>query len=516
MKKLIEKIKNTFFLSSNEKKFLKFNNSRKYNFFFKKKKKIILFNAAENYYDLCFSFLLKKEKKYHNYRFFLYMPIFSFHKKNPSKNIIIFFIFFYLNNIVLFFRNLKWKRMYSIVSSEFISLNNNDILKEIQLLKLAQKPISKLSSKEDVHKLKYRGIKIGDLIYDTYLRYKNKPTIDIKDPFLVEIYAKIIHSYEILSEFNSKNNISFFFTNQLSYIHHGFPVRFLLNKDKDIKYFGGKGSYMSTYKEKNYWHSYDYRRFPKIFSKLKNKKKKILLAKKLLNDKFTGKIIPQENSILEKSVYKDNKRNNLKNFVGVIFLHCFVDAPTGRGKCLFNDFYEWTEETLNFLEKNNLSKFMAVKPHPNSRDVSIDTEKLLKQKYPNFIWLDKKTSNKLIFQKKPKFGISVMGTVLTELAYHGIYSIAASTHPSMSYSFVCRAKTKKHYFNMILKAFSTKKTIKVKSKNKIFEYIYCDFLKDDNINLIAKKIKLKDWNFTKSNVLTKFLKEIRLFNNLNY
>jgi len=68
---------------------------------------------------------------------------------------------------------------------------------------------------------------------------------------------------------------------------------------------------------------------------------------------------------------------------------------------------------------------------------------------------------------------------------------------------------------MILKAFSSKKTIKVKSKNKIFEYIYCDFLKDDNINLIAKKIKLKDWNFTKSNVLTKFSKEIRLFNNLN-
>ena len=39
MKKLIEKIKNTFFLGSNEKKFLKFNNSRKNNFFFKEKKK---------------------------------------------------------------------------------------------------------------------------------------------------------------------------------------------------------------------------------------------------------------------------------------------------------------------------------------------------------------------------------------------------------------------------------------------------------------------------------------------
>ena len=39
---------------------------------------------------------------------------------------------------------------------------------------------------------------------------------------------------------------------------------------------------------------------------------------------------------------------------------------------------------------------------------------------------------------------------------------------------------------MILKAFSAKKTIKVKSKNKIFEYIYCDFLKDDNINHLTE------------------------------
>ena len=516
MKKLIKKIKNAFFLDNNEKKFSKFNNLKKNNFIFKKKKKIILFNAAENYYDLCFSYLLKKEKKYKNYMFLFYLPNFSFHKQNPDKNIILFFILFYFNNVIFFFKSLKWKKMYSIKSSEFISLNNNNIFNEIQLLKFSKKTINKLSSKNDVHKLKYRGIKIGDLIYDTYLRYKNKPTINIEDPFLVEIYAKIIHSYEILSELNSKNNISLFFTNQLSYISHGFPVRFLLNKGKVIKYFGGKASYMSTYKEKNYWHSHDYRRFPKIFNKLKNKKEKILSAKKLLNDKFTGKIIPQEISILKKSVYRNDNKNNLKKFIGVIFLHCFVDAPTGRGKCLFNDFYEWTEETLKFLTENNLSNLIAVKPHPNSRDASIDTEKLLRQKYPNFIWLDKKTSNKQIFQKKPKFGISVMGTVLPELAYHGIYSIAASTHPSMSYNFVYRPKTKKHYFDMILKAFSAKKTIKVKSKNKIFEYIYCDFLKDDNIDLIAKKMKLREWNFTKSNVLSKFSKEFRSFDNLNH
>lgn len=509
MEKILQKINNIFFLNKNEKKFLTFNkklNQRNSN---KSNNNIILFNAAENYYDVCYSYLLSKETKYKNFKILFYIPFFSFHKQKLSKNFLKFIFFFYLNNTILFFRNLKWKKLYSITGNEFVTLNNINIFKELELMINAQKILKKISSKEEIHQLKFKGIKIGDLIYDTYLRYKNTPTIDIKDPFLVEIYAKILFSYEKLFVLNSKKNIKFFFTNQLSYIHHGFPTRFFLDKNKKVKYFGGKGSYLSDYNQKNYWHSFNFRKFPVIFKKQNQKKKKIFLAKKLMRDKFSGKIIPQENFILEKSVYKNFKKNNLKSFSGVIFLHCFVDAPTGRGKCLFNDFYEWTDETLGFLDKNNFSKFIAIKPHPNSRDASIDTEKFFKRKYPNFIWLSKKTSNKKIFEKKPKFGVSVMGTVLTELAYHEIFSIAASTHPSMAYNFVYRAKTKKKYFDKILEVLNSKDSTKVKSKNKIFEYIYCDFLKDDNSDLIAKKIKLKEWNFTNSDALSKFSKEIR-------
>ena len=181
-------------------------------------------------------------------------------------------------------------------------------------------------------------------------------------------------SFEKLDKLNKSNKISYFFTNQLSYIHHGIPSRYFLKKKIKVKYFGGKASYLSDHKLNNYWHSYNFRKFPQIFKNLKNKKEKIKEAKQLLIDKFKGKIIPQETSILEKSAYKNFVNKKTKNFVGVIFLHCFVDAPTGRSKCLFNDFYEWTDETLNFLEKQKLSHKIAVKPHPYSRDISINTE----------------------------------------------------------------------------------------------------------------------------------------------
>ena len=81
----------------------------------------------------------------------------------------------------------------------------------------------------------------------------------------------------------------------------------------------------------------------------------------------------------------------------------------------------------------------------------------------------------------------------------------------MAYNFVFRPKSKKEYFEKLLNVCKSKKTLKIKSREKIFEYIYCDYLKDDNRDLIAKKIKLKEWNFTKSDALSKFPKKIRSY-----
>lgn len=511
MNSFLNKLKKTFFLDDNEKFFNKSLAKNNKKLKINENENIILFNAAENYYDLCFAYLLSKEKTYSRNKILFYIPFFSFHKKNLNNNFIIFAAIFYWNNAILYFRNLKWKKLFSTIDNNFVSFNNLNIFEEIKLLNEAKKNLKFIRTKKDLLKFKYKGVKVGDLMYDTYLRFKNVPTININDKFLHEILAKLIFSFQKLDNLNSSYKIQNFFTNQLSYLHHGFPSRYFLSKKIKVKYFGGKASYLSDHKINNYWHSYDFRKFPSIFKKLPNKRKKISLAKKLLNDKFSGKIIPQENFILDKSAYNVKRKDKFKKFIGVIFLHCFVDAPTGRGKCLFNDFYEWVDETLNFFEKNNLSSQIAIKPHPNSRDASIETELKFKKRYKNFIWLDKKTSNKNIFLQKPKFGLSVLGSVLPEIAYHGIFCISASTHPSMAYNFVYRPKSQKEYFEKLLEVCKSKKLLKIKSREKIFEYIYCDYLKDDNKDLIAKKLKLKEWNFTKSIALSKFSKKICSF-----
>ena len=76
----------------------------------------------------------------------------------------------------------------------------------------------------------------------------------------------------------------------------------------------------------------------------------------------------------------------------------------------------------------------------------------------------------------------------------------------MAYNFVYRPKSKKEYFEKLLEVCKSKKLLKIKSREKIFEYIYCDYLKDDNKDLIAKKLKLKEWNFKKYCIIKIFKK----------
>ena len=54
--------------------------------------------------------------------------------------------------------------------------------------------------KEDVLNIHIEDIKIGDLLYDTYLRYANKPEVDVHDPYLEELLKQAINIYFVSKE----------------------------------------------------------------------------------------------------------------------------------------------------------------------------------------------------------------------------------------------------------------------------------------------------------------------------
>lgn len=212
------------------------------------------------------------------------------------------------------------------------------------------------------------------------------------------------------------------------------------------------------------------------------------------------------------SVYKRTSSNYLPKIKGIIFLHCFVDTPISKGNLIFQDYYYWIVETLEFLKNNNLMEGIAIKTHPDSKEASLKCVNDLKNKFPHFIWLDSTVSNKDIFRKKPIFGISSAGTVLYELAYHKILPISAGEHPSMEYNFVLTPKNKFEYFQFLTKAI--KREIKITyNYKKILEFVYCNYIYDTSeSDLLAKKIGLKCWNYKNNRIIMNFYKALKKIN----
>ncbi len=115
---------------------------------------------------------------------------------------------------------------------------------------------------------------------------------------------------------------------------------------------------------------------------------------------------------------------------------------------IFPDFYEWILYTLNLIDKNNLN--IAIKPHPNGLVNNLSVVSDLKREFPNVKWIDSKVSNNTIFNSGIKFGVSVYGTVLYELAFHNIQAISAGDNPTMSFGFVNKPSTIKEYKDYLI------------------------------------------------------------------
>ena len=111
--------------------------------------------------------------------------------------------------------------------------------------------------------------------------------------------------------------------------------------------------------------------------------------------------------------------------------------------------------------------------------------------------------NKIIFNKI-KFGISCTGTVLFELAYHGIKAISCGDHPGKDFNFTINAKDKSQYKNILLNIQNINTPNYSKKDLLIYNYLYYHSNLDAYENL-ARKFNLKSIDFNSSYGLTEFI-----------
>ena len=501
----------SLFLDKEEKEYIKFFR----NLFHKKeikKRDNILIVIPNDYYYVCYNLLLFKNKL-SRFNIYGYWPYFL-HTNEKRK-------FKFLEK----FHEIKSNLYFNLLKKKFINLYeplslkntfdfDNIVLKYLDEKKIKEAKIKShkifknLKNKKDILNLKINNIYCGDLIYDTYIRFRNFPTVDIKDNFLEKIIFKSVVLILAMKELQKKFKFKYLYTNYSTYIFYGIMVRVFLKEGVNV--YSGKtiSQYNKKLSNSDYLHVEKYKNFQKIFKKLSNKKSKLEKAKKLTNKIFFGKRKNLEfMDYMNVNPFSKSFKKFNSNVDGVVFLPNFFESQRVWGKLIFLDFYDWINFTCKIIEKNNLN--IAIKPHPNIFNInteSVSVVELLQKRYPNLKWIDPFVSNLDLF-KKIKFGVSPWGTVLWELPYFKINAISAGEHPACNYNLGYEPRTKKKYENLIINGHLLKR--KKYSKKKIYEFCYMYFIHNlDAYKNHARKINLNQFDFSSSKSLTNFIKII--------
>lgn len=304
-----------------------------------------------------------------------------------------------------------------------------------------------LRTKDDVLNLSLDGIACGDLVYDTYLRYRVQPTVALEDDFLVYLIARAIDTVAASRSIFSKGRWQIFLTNYTSYIQHGIPARVALDMNVQVYSAGNLSQFFKKLSATDPLHTTAHWKYKDKFQQLSDQVAAKREAFTMLESRFAGGV-DRATLYMKNSAFSDSPDEVPAGVEGVMFLHDFFDSPHCHRSMLFPDFLEWARYTLQLIQEHQLP--IAVKPHPNQLPESQEVVRQLQADFPGVRWLPAKLSNRVLFRSGIRFGVSVYGTILHELAFHDIPGLSAGDHPHTAFDIAITPRTIEEYRSRLL------------------------------------------------------------------
>jgi hypothetical protein len=357
--------------------------------------------------------------------------------------------------------------------------------------------------------LNYRkdDIKIGDLIYDTYLRIAYKPTIDLNDKKFRLIFFRAEKIYEECKNYFKINNVVCVVPSHTCYINFGIISRLALKLNIPVIKIRPENRGNALFKlikidSKYKVDEFPYYNYKKIFRKFSNKKKieGLKIGKKLLSLRISGKY-DKNLPFMPISQFSKNLKINKKIKIRqkekiIIFPHCYFDNPHRFRYMIFEDFYEQIKYFLDLSKKlNNYDWYY--KPHPNELRGDLDVHKTLLKDFPNIQYLDKTTGHNNIIKLNPKCIITNHGTIAHEYAAFDIPVINTGDNHHVDYDFSLHIKSKKKLDEVMYNLEKYCKKINF-NKQLIYEFFYMHFHYFPNLN--NENILLKNNFFADKNI----------------
>ena len=370
-----------------------------------------------------------------------------------------------------FFSNYNYELYKSFNVSDFIFIENHKEIKKKSNNK-SKELLLKIKKKSDLLKIYVEGIWIGDLIYDSYIKYYSVPTIDIKTENFKLFFNECIYVFYFWLDYFRKNSVNTVIGSHAVY-YSAIPLRIGIKKDLDVFQVNLHNVYRLS-KKKLFAYEF-FSDYKKIFNKFSSKYKKKALkhSESQCYKRFGGEIgVNMHYSTKSSFTTFDKSRTVLKKTSKkkiLIASHCFLDNPHPYGiKNIFNDFYDWFDYLSNFSKKTEYDWY--VKTHP---DFKVETQNIVKKfllKYDHIRLIPPNTSHHQLINEGINCVITVHGTISWEYAFFGIPVIACSqNNPHNSFNFSYHAKNIKD-LNWAINNFDKLKLDY--SKNDIFKFYF--------------------------------------------
>jgi len=506
MKKLIIFFKAYFF------------NKRTFKIIAKKNNKIILCEFSGNKSNqLAFSYLVNAIMRKHNSKCYSYVSDFYYKKIDYLK--------FFFHKILRFnYGNFLLNKSFNV--EKFILPKKNNYTKS--QFKKAQARVNNFKSKFDLLKFKVDDILIGDLIYDSFLKYNIKyPTLNIRDKELKKFIYLVLDNFYYWKNYFKKNKIVGVVVSDTVYTD---TMITRISSFYKVPTYQCNWENIHKIDEKNLYCYSKFKYYRKIFNKLPDKNKNIALKKAKENikkrlaggqgdDLFYTNISAFSSNLQKKKILSNNNKKKI-----LIASHYFIDAPHAFGpkSNIFPDFYEWINYLYLLSKKTNYDWYIKCHPH------TVDTEKKIfdniAEGKKNFKIIPQNVSHLQLIREGINCVLTVRGTIAWEYAYFKIPVICASIYnPHMNYDFCIHSKNIKEYEKFILNF--NKLRINFNKKNIHEFYFMHNMFSRSNWLIEDKKNFLRSFNdysyISKMNIYDMWMKDnsynknIKIFNRLN-
>lgn len=306
----------------------------------------------------------------------------------------------------------------------------------------------KFNSKWDLLSYEFEGVKIGDLIYDTYLKRFKKPTVNINDERLYQLVTEAISIHRKFSALIDENHIKVIYLTHSAYIFYGVIARVALCKGAQVYLFGNSRTGDSRELHLNDWHQ-----LPGVDNRLKHfealsaseMRKYTDVAKEILRSRFSGKI-DQLISYMKVQPYSEinaDEEPAVLDKTLILYLHDFFDSPHVYGDMLFPDFYEWIIFVAAWSRKNGIK--LLLKKHPNAIPGNDDIIAEIVSGSDNIEIISSGDAISLTKKYPNALFLSVYGTCTQEIAFNSGKILLAGANPYMRSSMAMTANSVDEY-----------------------------------------------------------------------